>query len=94
MATAPQFLEIHPQDPQPRLIRQAAAVFASGGVVVYPTDSSYALGCQLGDKAALDRIRMIRRVDDKHHFTLVCRDLSEIAAYARLDNQAYRQLKS
>jgi len=69
-------------------------VFAAGGVVVYPTDSSYALGCQLGDKAALDRIRMIRRVDDKHHFTLVCRDLSEIATYARLDNQAYRQLKS
>lgn len=94
MASSHQFLEIHPQDPQPRLIQRAAAVFESGGVVVYPTDSSYALGCQLGDKAALDRIRMIRRVDDKHHFTLVCRDLSEIATYARLDNQGYRQLKS
>jgi len=94
MASSPQFLAIHPQDPQPRLVLRAAAVFESGGVVVYPTDSSYALGCQLGDKSALDRIRLIRRVDDKHHFTLVCRDLSEIATYARLDNQAYRQLKS
>jgi tRNA threonylcarbamoyl adenosine modification protein (Sua5/YciO/YrdC/YwlC family) len=94
MARSHQFLAIHPQDPQARLIQRAAAVFASGGVVVYPTDSSYALGCQLGDKAALDRIRLIRRVDDKHHFTLVCRDLSEIATYARLDNQGYRQLKS
>ncbi|MBK1707023.1 L-threonylcarbamoyladenylate synthase [Halochromatium glycolicum] len=94
MASTPHFLEIHPKDPQPRLIARAASVFESGGVVVYPTDSSYALGCQLGEKSALDRIRMIRRVDDKHNFTLVCRDLSEIATYARLDNQAYRQLKS
>jgi tRNA threonylcarbamoyl adenosine modification protein (Sua5/YciO/YrdC/YwlC family) len=94
MASTHQFLEIHPQDPQARLIARAASVLAAGGVMVYPTDSSYALGCQLGDKAALDRIRLIRRVDDKHHFTLVCRDLSEIATYARLDNQAYRLLKS
>lgn len=89
-----QYLEIHPKDPQPRLIARAAQVFDGGGVVVYPTDSSYALGCRIGEKAALDRIRMIRRVDDKHNFTLVCRDLSEIATYARIDNQAYRQLKS
>jgi tRNA threonylcarbamoyl adenosine modification protein (Sua5/YciO/YrdC/YwlC family) len=94
MASSPPFLEIHPQDPQARLIQRAAAVFTSGGVVVYPTDSSYALGCQLGDKPALDRIRMIRHLDDKHNFTLVCRDLSEIATYAVLDNQAYRLLKS
>lgn len=94
MASTPLFLEIHPQDPQARLVQRVASVFASGGVVVYPTDSSYALGCQLGDKAALDRIRMIRRLDDKHNFTLVCRDLSEIATYALLDNQAYRLLKS
>lgn len=94
MGTTPQYLEIHPTDPQPRLVKRAAEVFASGGVVVYPTDSCYALGCQLGEKSALDRIRVIRRVGDKHHFTLVCRDLSEIASYARLDNQAYRLLKS
>ena len=88
------FLDIHPKDPQPRLITRAAQVFDEGGVVVYPTDSSYALGCRLGEKSALDRIRMIRRVDDKHNFTLVCRDLSEISTYARIDNQAYRQIKS
>jgi tRNA threonylcarbamoyl adenosine modification protein (Sua5/YciO/YrdC/YwlC family) len=94
MAATPECLEVHPKNPQPRLIRQAVGVFEAGGVVVYPTDSSYALGCRVGEKPALDRIRMIRRVDDKHHFTLVCRDLSEIAAYARLDNQGYRLLKS
>jgi len=88
------YLEIHPENPQPRLIARAAEVFRTGGVVVYPTDSSYALGCQIGEKNALDRIRMLRRVDDKHNFTLVCRDLSEIATYARIDNSAYRQLKS
>ncbi len=88
------FIQIHPKNPQPRLIARAANVLRDGGVVVYPTDSSYALGCRIGEKAALDRIRMIRRVDDKHHFTLVCRDLSEIAAYARIDNTAYRLLKS
>ena len=88
------FIQIHPDNPQPRLIARAAEVFRSGGVVVYPTDSCYALGCAIGDKSALDRIRQIRRVDDKHNFTLVCRDLSEIATYARIDNSAYRQLKS
>jgi tRNA threonylcarbamoyl adenosine modification protein (Sua5/YciO/YrdC/YwlC family) len=88
------YLAIHPDNPQPRLISRAADVFRAGGVVVYPTDSSYALGCQIGEKSALDRIRMVRRVDDKHNFTLVCRDLSEIATYARIDNIAYRQLKS
>jgi tRNA threonylcarbamoyl adenosine modification protein (Sua5/YciO/YrdC/YwlC family) len=89
-----QFLEIHPSDPQPRLIGRAAEALRAGGVIVYPTDSSYALGCRIGEKPALDRIRLIRRVGDKHNFTLVCRDLSEIATYARVDNQAYRLLKS
>jgi tRNA threonylcarbamoyl adenosine modification protein (Sua5/YciO/YrdC/YwlC family) len=88
------FIEIHPKNPQPRLIARAAAVLREGGVIVYPTDSCCALGCRIGEKSALDRIRMIRRVDDKHHFTLVCRDLSEIATYARIDNAAYRLLKS
>jgi tRNA threonylcarbamoyl adenosine modification protein (Sua5/YciO/YrdC/YwlC family) len=88
------YLEIHPRNPQPRLIARAADVLRGGGVVVYPTDSCYALGCRIGEKSALDRIRMIRRVDDKHHFTLVCRDLSEIATYARIDNVAYRLLKT
>jgi tRNA threonylcarbamoyl adenosine modification protein (Sua5/YciO/YrdC/YwlC family) len=89
-----EFLQIHPDNPQPRLIARAADVFRAGGVVVYPTDSSYALGCQIGEKGALDRIRLIRRLDDKHNFTLVCRDLSEIATYARIDNRDYRLLKS
>jgi tRNA threonylcarbamoyl adenosine modification protein (Sua5/YciO/YrdC/YwlC family) len=89
-----QYLEIHPKDPQRRLIARAAELLREGEVIVYPTDSSYALGCRIGEKAALDRIRMIRRVSDKHNFTLVCRDLSEIATYARVDNQAYRLLKS
>ncbi|MCG6942397.1 MAG: threonylcarbamoyl-AMP synthase [Thiohalocapsa sp.] len=88
------YIQIHPKNPQPRFIARAADVLREGGVIVYPTDSSYALGCRIGEKSALDRIRMIRRVDDKHHFTLVCRDLSEIATYARVDNAAYRLLKS
>jgi tRNA threonylcarbamoyl adenosine modification protein (Sua5/YciO/YrdC/YwlC family) len=88
-----QFFQIHPDNPQLRLIRQAADIVRAGGVIVYPTDSAYALGCQIGDKAALDRIRRIRRLDDRHNFTLVCRDLSEIATYARLDNSVYRLLK-
>lgn len=88
------YLEIHPRDPQRRLISRAAEVLRGGGVIVYPTDSCYALGCRIGEKSALDRIRMIRRVDDKHHFTLVCRDLSEIATYARVDNVVYRLLKA
>ena len=88
-----QFFQIHPENPQLRLIRQAADIVRAGGVVVYPTDSAYALGCHIGDKAALDRIRRIRELDHRHNFTLVCRDLSEIATYARVDNTAYRLLK-
>jgi len=86
--------EIHPLDPQPRLLRQVADIIDRGGVIVYPTDSSYALGCHLGDKAALERIRRIRRTERDHDFTLVCSDLSEIATYARIDNWAYRMLKA
>ncbi len=88
-----QFFQIHPDNPQPRLIRQAVDILQNGGVIVYPTDSSYAIGCHIGDKAALDRIRQIRRLDDKHNFTLVCRDLSEISNYTKLDNQQYRLIK-
>ena len=89
-----QYFEIHPDNPQKRLLRQAVQIIRDGGVVVYPTDSSYAIGCHLGDKAAMERIRRIRRVNDKHNFTLVCRDLSEIAHYAQVDNMNYRLLKS
>ena len=88
-----QFFQIHPENPQARLIRQAADIVRDGGVIVYPTDSAYALGCHIGDKNALDRIRRIRKLDDRHNFTLVCRDLSEIATYARVDNSVYRLLK-
>jgi tRNA threonylcarbamoyl adenosine modification protein (Sua5/YciO/YrdC/YwlC family) len=88
-----QFFQIHPDNPQQRLIRQAVDIVRAGGVIVYPTDSAYALGCHIGDKAALDRIRRIRQLDDRHNFTLVCRDLSEIATYARVDNSVYRLLK-
>ena len=89
-----QLVEIHAANPQQRLISRAVAVIRAGGVVVYPTDSCYALGCCLGDKAAMERIRRIRRVDDNHNFTLVCRDLSELASYARVDNRAFRLLKA
>ena len=89
-----QFFQIHPDNPQQRLIGQAVDIVQRGGVVAYPTDSAYALGCHLGDKKALERIRRIRQLDDKHNFTLMCRDLSEIATYAKLDNTAYRLLKS
>jgi tRNA threonylcarbamoyl adenosine modification protein (Sua5/YciO/YrdC/YwlC family) len=88
-----QYFSIHPDNPQPRLIKQAVQIIQSGGVVVYPTDSCYALGCHLGDKDALERIRRIRQVDEKHHFTLVCRDLSELGTYARVDNRQFRYLK-
>lgn len=88
------FLEIHPKDPQPRLIRQAVEIIRSGGLVVYPTDSCYALGCHIGDKAAMERIARIRQTDKHHHFTLMCSDLSEIARYARVSNQQYRTLKA
>jgi tRNA threonylcarbamoyl adenosine modification protein (Sua5/YciO/YrdC/YwlC family) len=89
-----QFFQIHPDTPQPRLIRRSVEILLEGGVIVYPTDSSYALGCQIGEKAAMERVRQIRRVDEKHNLTLLCRDLSEIATYARIDNQAFRLLKS
>jgi len=89
-----QYFEIHPDNPQARLIQRAVEILRSGGVVVYPTDSSYALGCLVGEKAAMGRIRRIRRLDDKHNLTLVCRDLSEIATYAKVDNTAYRLLKA
>ncbi|WP_018231598.1 L-threonylcarbamoyladenylate synthase [Thioalkalivibrio thiocyanodenitrificans] len=86
-------LDIHPDNPQARLIRQAVDVIRAGGIIVYPTDSCYALGCAIGDKGGLERIRRIRQLDDGHHFTLVCRDLSEISTYAKVDNAAYRLLK-
>ncbi|OIQ88595.1 threonylcarbamoyl-AMP synthase [mine drainage metagenome] len=89
-----QYFSIHPQSPQHRLISQAAEIIRDGGVVAYPTDSSYALGCHLGDKAAQERIRAIRGVDESHHFTLVCRDLAEIAIYAKVDNRQFRLLKA
>lgn len=89
-----QYFEVHPDNPQPRLLKQAVALLAGGGVLAVPTDSSYALACHLDDKAAADRLRQIRRVDDKHHLTLLCRDLSELANYARVDNRQYRLLKS
>jgi tRNA threonylcarbamoyl adenosine modification protein (Sua5/YciO/YrdC/YwlC family) len=89
-----QLFTIHPQNPQRRLIEQAAEMLRAGAVIVYPTDSCYALGCHLGDKAAVQRIRAIRQVDEQHHLTLVCRDLSEIAQYALVDNRQFRLLKS
>lgn len=89
-----QYFELHPDNPQPRLLKQAVAIIASGGVVALPTDSSYAIACHLDDKAAADRLRQIRRVDDKHHLTILCRDLSELSNYARVDNKQYRLLKS
>ncbi|RMH48019.1 MAG: threonylcarbamoyl-AMP synthase [Gammaproteobacteria bacterium] len=89
-----QYLEVHPTHPQPRLISQAVAVMRKGGVVIYPTDSGYALGCHIGDKEALDRIRRIRQLDKNHLFTLVCRDLSELATYAIVNNAQFRLLKA
>jgi tRNA threonylcarbamoyl adenosine modification protein (Sua5/YciO/YrdC/YwlC family) len=89
-----QYFQIHPENPQPRLVKQAANIIRDGGVVAAPTDSAYTLLCRLDDKAAVERLRRIRGIDDKHHLTLLCRDLSEIAQYARVDNQQYRLLKS
>jgi tRNA threonylcarbamoyl adenosine modification protein (Sua5/YciO/YrdC/YwlC family) len=88
-----QFFEVHPDNPQPRLLRQAAQILHAGGVAAIPTDSSYALVCHLDDKAAAEQLRRVRGVDDKHHLTLLCRDLSELASYARVDNRQYRLLK-
>jgi tRNA threonylcarbamoyl adenosine modification protein (Sua5/YciO/YrdC/YwlC family) len=89
-----QFFTIHPENPNPRLIRQAAEVLRNGGIVVYPTDSCYALGCHLDDKDAVARIRQIRKLDENHYLTLMCRDLSEISHYAKVDNAKFRLLKS
>lgn len=89
-----QYFEVHPTHPQPRLIKRAVEIVRAGGIVAYPTDSGYALGCHIGDKQAMERIRRIRRVDEKHNFTLVCRDLSEIATYAIVSNADYRLLKA
>ncbi|HKJ75817.1 MAG TPA: L-threonylcarbamoyladenylate synthase [Gammaproteobacteria bacterium] len=89
-----QYFQIHPETPQPRLVRQAVDLLRQGAVIVYPTDTCYAIGCGIGDKQAIDRIRAIRRLDDRHNFTLVCRDLSEIGTYARVDNTVYRLIKA
>ena len=89
-----QYFEVHPDNPQIRLLKQAAALLEKGGVLAVPTDSSYALVCHLDDKAAVDQLRNIRGVDEKHHLTLLCRDLSELASYARVDNRQYRLLKA
>lgn len=87
-------IEIHPRDPQPRRIAEIVATIRNGGLIAYPTDSSYALGCHIGDKHAMDRIRAIRKADKSHNFTLVCSDLSEISLYAKVDNWAYRLVRS
>ena len=89
-----QFFEIHPDNPQKRLIQQAVSIIDKGGVVIYPTDSSYALGCHIGDKAAMEKIARIRQADKNHHFTLVCSDLSEIGTYAKVSNSDYRLMKT
>jgi tRNA threonylcarbamoyl adenosine modification protein (Sua5/YciO/YrdC/YwlC family) len=88
------FLQVHPSDPEDRNVKQIANVLLAGGVIVYPTDSTYALGCHIGEKGALDRIRRIRQLGDKHNFTLVCKDLSSLASYAQVHNSAYRILKA
>ncbi len=88
-----QYFEVHPENPQPRLLKQAVQILHAGGIAAIPTDSSYALVCHLDDKAAAENLRRIRGVDDKHHLTLLCRDLSELASYARVDNKQYRLLK-
>lgn len=89
-----QYFEIHPDNPQKRLIQQAVSIIDRGGLVIYPTDSSYALGCHIGDKSAMERIQRIRKTDKDHHFTLVCSDLSEIGTYAKVSNSDYRLMKT
>jgi tRNA threonylcarbamoyl adenosine modification protein (Sua5/YciO/YrdC/YwlC family) len=89
-----QFFSLHPEHPQPRLVHQAAEIIRGGGLVAFPTDSAYALGCHLGDAKSVERIRRIRNVDDRHHLTLMCRDLSEIATFAKVDNVRFRLLKA
>ena len=88
-----QFFEIHPKNPQQRLIQQAGNIIKNGGVIVYPTETSYALGCQIGDKAAMDQIRSIRRLDDNHNFTLLCTDLSQVSNFTKMGNDAHRLIK-
>ena len=89
-----QYFSVHPENPQPRLIRAAVEIIRAGGVVAYPTDSCYALGCHIGDKAAMEKIRRIRDVDERHHFTLVCRNLSEVGQFAKVDNLQYRLMRA
>ena len=89
-----QYFSVHPENPQPRLVRHAVEIIREGGVVAYPTDSCYALGCHIGDKAAMERIRRIRDVDERHHFTLVCRNLSEVGQFAKVDNLQYRLIRA
>ncbi|MCY0905164.1 L-threonylcarbamoyladenylate synthase [Arthrobacter sp. H14-L1] len=88
------FFDVHPEDPQPRAIAQIGDLIRSGGLIAYPTDSCYALGAQLGNKAALDRIRAIRHLDDKHHFTLVCKDFAQLGQFVQIDNDVFRSIKS
>jgi len=88
------FFDVHPQDPQPRLVGQIAEIVRSGGLIAYPTDSCYALGAQLGNKDALDRIRSIRQLDDKHHFTLVCKDFAQLGQFVMIDNDVFRSIKA
>lgn len=88
------FFDVHPEDPQPRAIAQIGDLIRSGGLIAYPTDSCYALGAQLGNKAALDRIRTIRHLDDKHHFTLVCKDFAQLGQFVQIDNDVFRSIKS
>ena len=89
-----QYFSVHPDNPQPRLIKHAVAIIRDGGVIAYPTDSCYALGCHIGDKAAMEKIRRIRKVDERHHFTLVCRDLSEVGQFAKVDNLQFRLMRA
>ncbi|MFD1259227.1 L-threonylcarbamoyladenylate synthase [Entomomonas asaccharolytica] len=89
-----QFFQIHVENPQPRLIKQAARIIEEGGVVIYPTDTTYALACCIGNKAGIDRIRQIRQLDEKHNFTLICRDLSDLGIYAKVNTSAFRLLKT
>jgi tRNA threonylcarbamoyl adenosine modification protein (Sua5/YciO/YrdC/YwlC family) len=93
LPAVPQLFEVHPQNPQPRLLKQAAQILHAGGIAAVPTDSSYALVCRLDDKAAAENLRRMREVDDKHHLTLLCRDLSELSSHARVDNRQFRLLK-
>jgi tRNA threonylcarbamoyl adenosine modification protein (Sua5/YciO/YrdC/YwlC family) len=89
-----QYFSVHPENPQPRLVRQAVEIIRRGGVIAYPTDSCYALGCHIGDKHAMERIRRIRDVDERHHLTLVCRDLAEVGQFAKVDNLQFRLIRA